>query len=185
MTTVLREKSVTSERRFLLVEGDITRQTVDAVVNAANAQLQHGGGVARVIAEAGGPVIQQESRSWVEEHGPISHQQPAFTSAGELPASYVIHAVGPVWGSGDEDQKLKTTVTSTLELAEELEVKSIALPAISTGIYGFPKKRAARMMFEAVEKYLRREDGTGLQEVRLVLYGEEAVQAFTSVWDQA
>ena len=184
MTAILREKTLARERVFQLVEGDITRQTVDAVVNAANAQLQHGGGVARVIARAGGPVIQQESRGWVEEHGPISHQQPAFTSAGDLPASYVIHAAGPVWGSGDEDQKLKTTVTSALELADELGVKSLALPAISTGIYGFPKIRAARVMFEAVENYLRREDGTGLQEVRLVLYGEEAVKAFTSVWDQ-
>ena len=185
MTAVLREKSIASERVFQLVEGDITRQTVDAIVNAANAQLEHGGGVARVIAEAGGPVIQRQSRAWVQKHGPISHQHPAHTSAGDLPASHVIHAVGPVWGSGDEDQKLETTVISALELADELEAKSIAFPAISTGIYGFPKKRAARVMFEAVEKHLHREEGTGLKEVRLVLFGEEAVQAFTSVWDQA
>lgn len=184
MNTVIRERAWPSGAVFQLVQGDITRETVDAIVNAANAQLQHGGGVAGVIARRGGPVIQQESNAWVQEHGPVSHEEPAYTHAGNLPCRYVIHAVGPVWGSGDEDRKLAAAVQGSLRRAEELEVQSIALPAISTGIFGFPKARAAEVIFEAVETYFRNRPNSRLRTVRLVLYDHPTLEAFLRVWDE-
>ena len=110
MNQVLRETATPVGCRLQIVEGDITREVVDAIVNAANSYLQHGGGVAGVISLAAGPVIQRESDSWVQEHGPVSHMEPAITSAGQLTCQYVIHAVGPVWGSGNEEEKLAAAV---------------------------------------------------------------------------
>jgi O-acetyl-ADP-ribose deacetylase len=101
-----------------ITQGDLTEEQVDAIVNAANNQLAHGGGVAGAISRKGGPQIQAESSEWVRRHGPVSHDQPAYTSAGRLPARYVIHAVGPVWGAGDEDRKLEEAVRGSLETAE-------------------------------------------------------------------
>ena len=108
------------------MQGDITQEQVDAIVNAANSHLQHGGGVAGVIAHKGGQVIQQESHAWVRAHGPVSHAKPAYTSAGRLPCRYIIHAVGPVWGAGDEDHKLSAAVRGSLERADELNLRSIS-----------------------------------------------------------
>ena len=106
MNRVLREHKFSTGQLLQIVQGDITHENVDAIVNAANEKLKHGGGVAAAISRRGGPAVQRESDQWIEEHGPVSHAEPAYTSAGELPAQYVIHAVGPVWGSGDEDAKL-------------------------------------------------------------------------------
>ncbi len=184
MNTVIREHSLPHGGRFQLVQGDITQEAVDAIVNAANAHLQHGGGVAGVIARRGGPVIQQESNAWVREHGPVSHEEPAYTSAGRLPCRYVIHAVGPVWGSGDEDRKLAAAVRGSLRRAAELGLGSVALPAISTGIFGFPKERAAGVIFDAVTQYFADEPDTSLRTVRLVLYDRPALEAFLCVWDE-
>ena len=167
-----------------VIQGDITAQEVEAIVNAANAYLKHGGGVAAVIARKGGPVIQRESDAWVREHGPVPHDRPAYTSAGNLPARYVIHAVGPVWGSGDEDAKLRAAVQGSLARADELGLTSIALPAISTGIFGFPKERAARVMYAAIRDYFAAHPDSGLREVRLVLYDRPTVDAFLKVWDE-
>jgi O-acetyl-ADP-ribose deacetylase (regulator of RNase III) len=180
----LREAQISPEVIFQIVQGDITQQEVDAIVNAANAQLQHGGGVAGVIARAGGPVIQQESNAWVQEHGPVTHDRPAYTSGGDLPCQYVIHAVGPVWGSGNEDQKLSDAVTGSLARAEELGLNSLALPAISTGIFGFPLQRAARVIFDAVRRFAEENSPANLNLVRLVLYGAKTGEAFLNVWDQ-
>ena len=184
MNTVLRERTLPSGAVFQLVQGDITRETVDAIVNAANARLQHGGGVAGVIARRGGPVIQRESNAWVREHGPVRHAEPAYTSAGDLPCRYVIHAVGPVWGSGDEDRKLAAAVQGSLRRAEELGLQSIALPAISTGIFGFPKARAAGVILRAVEAHFRAHPDSGLRTVRLVLYDRPTLDAFLRVWEE-
>src|SRR5215211_301946 len=143
MNTVLVEKKLPSNQNIQIVQGDITTEEVDAIVNAANEYLQHGGGVARTISKQGGSAIQNESDTWIQEHGSVSHANPAWTSGGRLSAKYVIHAVGPVWGDGDEDDKLEAAVTGSLCLADELKCASVAFPAISTGIYGFPKDRAA------------------------------------------
>src|SRR5215210_71098 len=114
MNTVLMERVLQTGQTIQIVQGDITIEDVDAIVNAANEHLQHGGGVAWAISKAGGPTVQQESDKWIQQHGPVSHSHPAWTSAGLLPAKYVIHAVGPVWGDGDEDNKLADAVTGCL-----------------------------------------------------------------------
>jgi len=172
-----------SGQRIQLVHGDITQQKVDAIVNAANANLQHGGGVARVIVRQGGQAIQSESDAWVLEHGPVYHEEPAFTTAGRLPCRYVIHAVGPVWGDGDEDAKLTSAVSGSLRLADHLELTSIALPAISTGIFGFPKERAAGIIFTAILNYFKIKISSGLKLVAGTLYDQPTVTAFMKVWN--
>ena len=106
MNIVLKEHQFPTGHTIQIVQGDITTEVVDALVNAANDHLQHGGGVAWTISKKGGPAIQQESDAWIRQHGLVSHPAPAWTSGGLLPAKYVIHAVGPVWGDGDEDKKL-------------------------------------------------------------------------------
>lgn len=161
-----------------IVQGDITTEEVDAIVNAANEHLQHGGGVARTISKRGGPVIQKESDAWVRAKGPVSHAHPAWTSGGLLPARYVIHAVGPVWGAGDEEAKLAAAVSGSLRVADELGLKSIALPAISTGIFGFPKERAARVMLKSIEAYFKENPSSGINVAKLVLFDQLTVDAF-------
>ncbi|MBM3138042.1 MAG: macro domain-containing protein, partial [Chloroflexi bacterium] len=140
--------------RLEVGQGDITSEKVDAIVNAANSRLNHGGGVARAIAERGGSVITDESRKWVETNGPVTHDSPAYTRGGDLPCKFVIHAVGPVWGEGDEEKKLTSTIWSCLELAESLGVKTIAFPAISTGIFGFPVQNAAKLFMTVFKDFL-------------------------------
>lgn len=184
MSEMLRQTELSSKLNLQLVQGDITRQDVDAIVNAANERLQHGGGVAAAIARAGGSAIQTESNRWVEEHGPVGHANPALTSGGHLPSQFVIHAVGPRWGSGNEDQKLQEAIQGSLRLADDLGLRSLALPAISTGIYGFPTKRAAKVILHAVESYVSTHPQSKLTVTRIVLYGDAAAKAFTEVWDQ-
>ncbi|MDX1436146.1 MAG: macro domain-containing protein [Anaerolineales bacterium] len=183
MSTTLRHTTLPPGRRLLVVQGDLVREQVDAIVNAANAHLQHGGGVAAAIASRGGPSIQQESLAWVREHGPVSHDSPAYTSAGDLPCRYIIHAVGPVWGEGDEPAKLQAAVHGSLALADRLELASLAIPAISTGIFGYPKRQAARVILNTIEDYFLNQPESGLTEVRLTLYDAPTVEAFTEVWD--
>lgn len=162
--------------------GDITQEQVDAIVNAANEHLQHGGGVAGVISRKGGPQIQSESNAWIEEHGPVTHAEPAHTSAGDLPSRYVIHAVGPVWGQGDEDRKLDQAVQGSLQRAQSLELQSLALPAISTGIFGFPKERAAKVILSAIRSYFEDNPQASLRQVRVVLYDRATQKAFEQAW---
>jgi O-acetyl-ADP-ribose deacetylase (regulator of RNase III) len=182
MNTVLAERQFPGGQAFQLVQGDLTTETTDAIVNAANSGLEHGGGVAGVISRHGGPAIQRESDAWVREHGPVSHAQPAYTSAGDLPCRYVIHAVGPVWGEGDEDAKLAAAVTGSLALADKLALASLSLPAISTGIFRFPRERAARVIFTAVEAYFKGDPASGLKTVRLVLFDRSSVEVFMKAW---
>jgi O-acetyl-ADP-ribose deacetylase (regulator of RNase III) len=182
MNSTVVERIFPTGQTIQIVQGDITIEEVEAIVNAANEFLQHGGGVARTISQQGGPAIQQESDAWVREHGRVSHADPAWTSGGQLPAAYVIHAVGPVWGDGDEDSKLEAAVTGALRLADELKCSALALPAISTGIYGFPKDRAATIIFSAIESYFAANSSSGLKTVRLVLYDQPTVDIFLQSW---
>lgn len=160
-----------------IVQGDITLERVDAIVNAANEGLQHGGGVAWAISSKGGPEIQRESDAWVRRRGRVDHAHPAWTSGGRLPAKYVIHAVGPVWGEGEEDSKLADAVRGSLRVADELKCASVALPAISTGIFGFPLARAAGVILDAIENYFS-EDKACLEVVRLVLLERRTAEVF-------
>jgi len=164
-------------------QGDITSEKVDAIVNAANAHLNHGGGVARAIAGHGGFVINDESRKWVETHGPVTHDSPAYTSGGKLPCKYVIHAVGPVWGEGDEESKLAIAIQGSLDLAESLGVESIAFPAISTGIFGFPVSRAAVLFMTVFKDYLSTERSAVVRLIRIVLFDEKSLMEFIGAFD--
>jgi O-acetyl-ADP-ribose deacetylase (regulator of RNase III) len=178
MTTIIAEHDLNSGQIMRLIHGDLTQERVDAIVNAANAQLAHGGGVAGAIVRVGGPEIQAESNAWVREHGPISHANPAITGAGQLPCRYVIHAVGPVWGEGDEDAKLRSAVTGVLALADEKALTRLALPAISTGIFGFPKDRGARVILDAIVDYFAGHPDSSLREVRITLIDKPSVTIF-------
>ena len=181
MNTVLKEHKIPTGQTIQIIQGDITTEEVDAIVNAANEHLQHGGGVAWAISKRGGPTIQQESDEWVQTKGPVSHAHPAWTSGGQLPAKYVIHAVGPIWGRGDEDAKLSEAVIGSLQVADELKLKSIAFPAISTGIFGFPKERAAKVILTAVETYFEENISSGIEIVKLVLFDQSTAGAFLNV----
>ncbi len=165
-----------------LVQGDITTFDTDAIVNAANENLRHGGGVAGVISKKGGPAIQQESTRWVEENGPVPTGSAAVTGAGNLKASYVIHAVGPIMGSGNEDEKLKSATLSAFQLAEEHSLKSIALPAISTGIFGYPMDRCARIMIKTAIDYSAR--AQSLEKIIFCLYDKKAYDSFANELQQ-
>lgn len=184
MNTVLIERSLPTGQTVQLVQGDLIAEQVDAIVNAANEHLAHGGGVAWAIVRKGGEVIQQESDEWIRIHGPVSHAHPAWTSGGLLPAKYVIHAVGPVWGDGDEDAKLSAAVRGSLHVADELEIASIAMPAISTGIFGFPKGRAADVTFRAIAHYFSEHPESGVGLVRIVLFDSATIDAFMDVWKE-
>ena len=182
MNTVLLERVLQTGQMIQVVQGDITTEDVDAIVNAANEHLQHGGGVAGTISKKGGSTIQKESDEWIRQHGSVPHSHPAWTSGGRLPAKYVIHAVGPIWGNGDEDTKLADAVTGSLKVADELKCSSMALPAISTGIYGFPKDRAARIIFSSIDKYFVENPSSMVKTVKLVLFDQPSVDVFMKTW---
>ena len=132
--------------RIVVVRDDITKQNVDAIVNAANSSLMGGGGVDGAIHRAGGPAIVDECRKIIAAQGSCKTGDAVITTAGNLPAHFVIHTVGPVWNGGNKDEPrlLESCYRKSLELAVENEVKTIAFPNISTGIYGFPKKTGRR-----------------------------------------
>ncbi len=160
-----------------LVEGDITEMDVDAIVNAANERLIHGGGVAGIISRKGGPAIQSESDAWVRTRGRVDTGSAAITSGGRLKARYIIHAVGPVYdGTPRSAELLASAVRAALQMADGHDLKSVALPAISTGIFGYPMEEAARVMLQAAIAYLEGE--TGLERVVFCLYGRTAFDVF-------
>jgi putative ATPase len=184
MSKILVEKIFIDTFTVQIAQGDITLEQVDAIVNAANEYLQHGGGVAWSIVQRGGDVIQEESDVWVKEHGLVLHSIPAWTSGGALSAKYVIHAVGPVWGAGDEDEKLHDAIQGSLRVADELKLESIAMPAISTGIFGFPKDRAARVMLNAIYEYLEKEK-SNLKIIRITLFDQSTADEFVRIWEES
>jgi O-acetyl-ADP-ribose deacetylase (regulator of RNase III) len=157
-----------------LVSADLTERDVDAIVNAANTHLQHGGGVAGAIVRKGGQVIQDESNAI----GYVPVGGAAITGAGRLKARFVIHAVGPRMGEGDEDAKLKKAITSVLALAAAKELKSISLPAISAGIFGFPKDRCAKILVAGSVGFLKSDPKTSLELVEFCIYDKEAFEYF-------
>ena len=156
-----------------LVKGDIADLEVDAIVNAANSKLKMGGGVAGAILRKGGWSIQEEC----DKIGYCPVGGAVITGAGKLKAKYVIHAVGPRMGEGDEDRKLESATLSALKLAEEHDVKSIAFPAISTGIFGFPKDRCAKIMLRTAVDYLKK--GSKIERVIFCLYDDETYRIFS------
>ncbi len=142
--------------RISLIQGDITKLEVDAIVNAANSSLMGGGGVDGAIHRAGGPQILAECREIVARQGQCVTGEAVITSGGNLPAKLVIHTVGPIWrgGNNNEPQLLQNAYLNSLKLAAETGIQTIAFPNISTGVYGYPKERAARIVVEAVTGFL-------------------------------
>src|SRR5262245_45291928 len=162
--------------RIVLLEGDITKQAADAIVNAANGSLMGGGGVDGAIHRAGGPTILAECKEIRRTTHPdgLPTGMAVSTTAGDLPARWVIHTVGPVYGRvADPSGLLASCHTESLRVADALGARTVAFPAISTGVYGYPVDEAARVATEAV----RRAD-TRVDEVRFVLFGREAFEAF-------
>lgn len=160
-------------KQLKLLEGNIALLDVDAIVNAANKSLILGGGVAGAIRSLAGPSVQQECRAI----GPIKVGDAVMTGAGNLKARYVIHAAGPVFGEGQEDEKLRRATRNSLALADRNQLHSMAFPAVSTGIFRFPLKRCSEIMLETAWTYMR--DNPFPKKVIFCLYGAEAFDTFS------
>ncbi|MCS7119734.1 MAG: macro domain-containing protein [Candidatus Bathyarchaeota archaeon] len=165
-----------------LVRGDITELRVDAIVNAANGFLRLGGGVAGAIRRKGGPEIESECERIIAERGRIPVGEAVITTGGKLKAKYVIHAVGPIYGEGNEDLKLKSITTNCLRLADKHKLRSIAFPAISTGYFGVPKKICAESMLSAALSYVKA--GTDIEEIVFCLYDDETLNIFKETFNR-
>ena len=167
--------------RIELVRGDITKQRVDAIVNAANSSLMGGGGVDGAIHRVGGPTILEECKSIIAKKGSCPTGQAVITTAGNLPAKYVIHTVGPVWsgGSNGESNKLGNCYRNSLQIAIDMDLKTIAFPNISTGIYGYPKQQAAEVAVTTVSQFLYRT--SQIDKVYFVCFDEENFQIYQSL----
>ena len=155
-----------------LVEGDITEMDTEAIVNAANANLILGGGVAGAIRSKGGPEIQNEC----DKIGGTFVGGAVKTTGGNLKAKYVIHAVGPRRGEGNEDEKHRNATLNSLKLADEENIKSISFPAISTGIFGFPIVRCSQIMLQTTIDYLKGQ--TDIEKVVFCLFGQDSIKVF-------
>ena len=162
-----------------LLAGDITLQDSDAIVNAANEQLAPGGGVCGAIHRAGGPAIWEECERIVQQRGPLPTGQAVATTAGRMKARYVIHTVGPVWygGRSGEAEKLASCYRESIRIADELKLKSIAFPSISTGIFGYPVELAAPVALAAVAEGVQ--SSRHVTEARFVLFDETTFDAYS------
>jgi O-acetyl-ADP-ribose deacetylase len=160
-------------------QADITKLDVDAIANAANTQLRHGGGVAGAISRAGGPAVQAES----DERSPIVLGEAVETTAGEMPCRWVIHAATMELGGPTSAEIIRKATASTLAKADELGAKSLALVAFGTGVGGFPLDEAARIEVEEVRRHLG--SGSGIERVVFAVHGDEAEAAFSAAMSQA
>ena len=164
-----------NKKTLRLVYGDITERDVDVIVNAANSYLKHGGGVAAAIVRKGGKIIQEES----DKIGFVPVGSSVITIAGRLPCKAVIHTVGPRVGEGDEDAKLRAAIRNSLELASDRKFKSISMPAISSGIFGFPKDRCAQILVEETKNFLVNNNNiTSLEMVEFCIVDSRTIDYF-------
>ncbi len=164
---------------IIALEGDVTRQAVEAVVNSANENLQHKEGVATAVVRTGGRVIQEESDTWVRENGPVNAGTAAVTTGGMLQASHVIHAVGPYYEGEESDPILASAVTAALDAAVEHGLESVAFPLIASGLRKYPSDRAAQVIANAVISWLE-DNPEALIEVRLVGFDEGTAELFAA-----
>jgi O-acetyl-ADP-ribose deacetylase (regulator of RNase III) len=163
-----------------VVQGDLTQQPVTALVNAANEQLSHGGGVAVALVRTGGRVIEDESDAWVREHGPLQQGVAAVTTAGMLQATHIIHVVGPRYTTGaDNAAQLSAAIAAALDAATDVEARSVAIPAVSTGVFGYPVDLATAIIAGTVVEWCEVHSGA-LDEVRLVGFDTTTADAFAS-----
>lgn len=168
-----------------VIQGDITKQTTHAIVNAANSSLMGGGGVDGAIHRAGGPAILEECKKIVAAQGRLPTGQAVITTGGNLPAKYVIHTVGPIWGGGNrnEDKLLASAYTESLKLASNNDLKSISFPSISTGAYRYPLEQAAEVAVGAIISFLK-EGQAALREVLLVAFDSRTADAYNAALRQ-
>ena len=176
MTIIVDKAKLDNNKILRLVNGDITERNVDVIVNAANSYLKHGGGVAAAIVRKGGAIIQEESDRIGGGFVPVGSA--VITSAGKLPCKAVIHTVGPRMGEGDEDNKLLRAVQSTLALAAERGFKSISIPAISSGIFGFPKDKCAKILVEESERFLEQNNTCSIDIIEFCIFDNETLDCF-------
>lgn len=146
------------DRKILIKKGDITKEQSDAIVNPANSSLSHGGGAALAIVRAGGVKIQKDSDELIKRIGTLPVGKAVITYGHNLKAKFVIHTVGPIMGEGNEENKLRKAVTSVLTLAESYNLTSISIPAISSGVFGFPKEKCAEILLKTSVEFLKRDD---------------------------
>jgi len=168
-----------NKTKLTLVQGDITKQTTDAIVNAANSSLMGGGGVDGAIHRAGGPTILEQCKQIVAKQGRLLPGKAVITTGGNLPAKYVIHTVGPIWngGTNNEAQILASCYRESLNIAKAKKLASILFPSISTGAYRYPLKEAAKVAVEAVTWFLK-EEVVSLKEVRFVLFDSRTYEVY-------
>jgi putative ATPase len=173
---ILLEREI-NNKRFMLVKNSIIEEKVEAIVNPANEHLAHGGGVAGLISRAGGPDIQRESN----EKAPINTGEATFTTAGKLPFRYVIHTVGPIYrdGTRGESGLLASAAASALKVAGQLKLKSISMPCISTGIFGYPLEPAVKVIVQVIFDFLEKE--TSLEEVHLCEYSADKAEEIKGI----
>lgn len=161
------------------IKGDITRQKVDAIVNAANSSLMGGGGVDGAIHQAGGPQILGECHKIIEKIGRLETGKAVITTGGNLPAKYVIHTVGPIYREGkDQVKELADCYLNSLKLAEEKKLQSIAFPSISTGVYRYPLGKAAPIAVGAVKDFFKENPNSSIKEVHFILFNDETYEAY-------
>ncbi|QHS62601.1 O-acetyl-ADP-ribose deacetylase [Chitinophaga agri] len=167
--------------KITLIQGDITKMEVDAIVNAANTSLLGGGGVDGAIHRAGGPAILEECRRIRDRQGRCAPGEAVITTAGKLPAKYVIHTVGPVWNKGNEEEKglLRSAYISSLQLAVKNGVGTIAFPNISTGVYRFPKEVAAEIAIAAVKDFMAQDNR--ISNLIFVCYEKENYDLYSRI----
>lgn len=164
--------------KLRLKQGDITKEKVDAIVNAANSSLMGGGGVDGAIHRAGGPIILEQNKKIVAKQGPLPTGKAVITTGGNLPAKYVIHTVGPVWhGDRNEASLLASAYRESLKLAVENNLTSISFPSISTGAYGYPVDKAAKVALETIVNFLKTSPGS-LKEVNFVLFDTRTLEIY-------
>jgi O-acetyl-ADP-ribose deacetylase (regulator of RNase III) len=174
-----------NQARLAIIPGDITRQTTDAIVNAANSGLMGGGGVDGAIHRAGGPAILEECQQIIAKQGRLPTGKAVITTGGNLPAKQVIHTVGPIWhgGSKGEAALLESAYRESLKLAAEQRLASLSFPSISTGAYGYPLTEAAGVAIRTVASFLR-EQVTSVKEVVFVLFDPVTYQAYSSALEK-
>jgi O-acetyl-ADP-ribose deacetylase (regulator of RNase III) len=170
-----------NKTKIPIVQGDITEQDTDAIVNAANSGLMGGGGVDGAIHRAGGPAILEECKRIVAQYGRLPTGKAVITTGGKLQARHVIHTVGPIWGGGsrNEAELLRSAYNECLKLAKESKLTSISFPSISTGAYGYPVDEAARIAVNTVVSFLKQQT-TSLKEVVFVLFDSRTYQSYSS-----
>jgi len=176
------ELKLNNDKIVRLVKGDITERKVDVIINAANSYLKHGAGVAGAIVRKGGSIIQQES----DKIGYVPVGSAVITTSGNLPCNAVIHTVGPRMGQGNEDNKLRKAVQSCLRLATNKGFKSISMPAISSGIFGFPKDRCAKILLDETKSFLENShNNTSVTMIEFCIFDDETLRYFKTEFDNS